>query len=166
LKYIRHGTVNFLALLNVHNGHMRSCCLDKNDSEHLCRALPKFAAPIPTISARSLDLDGGPSHVSATTAAFLRSEGTRLRVLFTPPHASWLNQAELLLKSFDVRYLHRGDWPSRQHLIGPSRCQHAGIQSPVGASDQLDLDAPQLARLGRKEVCRTMLNYFPNTPLA
>ena len=23
-EYIRHGTVNFLALLNVHNGHMRS----------------------------------------------------------------------------------------------------------------------------------------------
>ncbi len=33
---------------------------------------------------------------------FLRSYGAWLRVLFTPPHAEWLNQAELLLKSFTV----------------------------------------------------------------
>ena len=116
-EYIRHGTVNFLALLNVHNGHMRSCCLDKNDSEHLCRALPKLLRPFQQFRRVHLIWDGGPSHVSAMTAAFLRSKGTWLRVLFTPPHASWLNQAELLLKSFDVRYLRRGDWPSCQHLI-------------------------------------------------
>jgi hypothetical protein len=47
----------------------------------------------------------------------LRSYGSWLRVLFTPAHASWLNQAELLLKSFEVRYLQRGDWASRQNLI-------------------------------------------------
>ena len=41
-EYIWHGTVNFLALLNVHNGHTRSGCLDKNDREHLCRALPQL----------------------------------------------------------------------------------------------------------------------------
>jgi hypothetical protein len=116
-EYIRHGTVNFLALLNVHNGHMRSCCLDKNDSEHLCRALPKLLRPFQQFRRVHLIWGGGPSHVSAMTAALLRSKGTWLWVLFTPPHASWLNQAELLLKSFDVRYLCRGDWPSRQHLI-------------------------------------------------
>jgi hypothetical protein len=116
-EYTRHGTVNFLALLNVHNGQMRSCCLDKNDSEHLCRALPKLLRPFQQFRRVHLIWDGGPSHVSAQTAAFLRSKGAWLRVLFTPPHASWLNQAELLLKSFDVRYLRRGDWPSRQHLI-------------------------------------------------
>jgi hypothetical protein len=44
-EYIRHGTVNFLALLNVHNGQMRSCCLDKNDSEHLCQTLPTVHRP-------------------------------------------------------------------------------------------------------------------------
>lgn len=116
-EYIRHGTVNFLALLNVYNGQMRSCCLDKNDSEHLCRALPKLLQPFRSFRRVHLIWDGGPSHISATTAAFLRSYGSWLRVLFTPAHASWLNQAELLLKSFEVRYLQRGDWTSRQHLI-------------------------------------------------
>jgi transposase len=116
-EYIRHGTVNFLTLLNVYNGQMRSCCLDKNDSEHLCRALPKLLRPFRPFRRVHLIWDGGPSHISATTAAVLRSYGSWLRVLFTPAHASWLNQAELLLKSFEVRYLQRGDWASRQNLI-------------------------------------------------
>jgi len=116
-EYIRHGTVNFLALLNVYNGQMRSCCLDKNDSEHLCRALPRLLQPFRSFRRVHLIWDGGPSHISATTAACLQSYGSWLRVLFTPAHASWLNQAELLLKSFEVRYLQRGDWASRQRLI-------------------------------------------------
>ncbi|HLE90603.1 MAG TPA: DUF2442 domain-containing protein [Anaerolineales bacterium] len=62
--------------------------------------------------------DGGPSHTSAATTSFLRSRyGSWLRVLSTPAHSSWLNQAEILLKSFEVRYLQRGNWTSRQHLI-------------------------------------------------
>ena len=116
-EYIRHGVVNFLALLNVYNGQMRSCCLDQNDSEHLCRALPKLLRPFRQFRRVHLIWDGGPSHSSATTAALLRSYAPWLRVLFTPAHASWLNQAELLLKSFEVRYLLRGDWASRQQLI-------------------------------------------------
>jgi hypothetical protein len=40
-----------------------------------------------------------------------------VRVLLTPAHASWLNQAELLLRAFTCRYLDRGDWKSRQNLI-------------------------------------------------
>ncbi len=116
-EYIRHGTVNFLTLLNVYNGQMRSCCLDKNDSDHLCRALPKLLRPFRAFRRVHLIWDGGPSHISATTAAVLRAYDSWLRVLVTPAHASWLNQAELLLKSFEVRYLQRGDWASRQALI-------------------------------------------------
>ena len=117
-EYERHGTVNFLVLLNIDNGKMRSCCLDKNDSEPLCRALPKLLQPFHSFRRVHLIWDGGPSHISAATLSFLKSYyGSWLRILFTPAHASWLNQAELLLKSFDVRYLQRGNWTSRQHLI-------------------------------------------------
>lgn len=117
-EYERHGIVNFLVLLNVYNGHMRSCCLEKNDSEHLCRALPRLLQPFHSCRRIHLIWDGGPSHVSAATLSFLKSYyGSWLRILFTPAHASWLNQAEILLKSFGVRYLQRGNWTSRQHLI-------------------------------------------------
>jgi hypothetical protein len=117
-EYERHGIVNFLALLNLHNGKMRSCCLEKNDSEHLCKSLPALLRPFHSFRRAHLIWDGGPSHTSAATLSFLRSQyGSWLRVLSTPAHSSWLNQAEILLKSFEVRYLQRGDWESRQHLI-------------------------------------------------
>ena len=117
-EYRPNGVVNFLALLNLYNGQMRSHCLDKNDSEHFCRALPRLLQPFHSFRRIHLICDGGPSHTAAATQSFLRSHyGSRLRLLFTPAHASWLNQAELLLKSFDVRYLQRGQWESRQQLI-------------------------------------------------
>ncbi len=116
-EYERHDTVNCLVLLVVQSGEMRACCLDKNDSEHLCRALPQLLAPFRQRRRVHLIWDGGPSHVSETTQAFLRSYGSWLRVLYTPAHASWLNQAELLLKSFGLRYLKRGSWKSRNDLI-------------------------------------------------
>jgi len=117
-EYERHGVVNFLALLNLYNGKMRSCCLEKNDSEHLCRSLPALLQPFHSFKRVHLIWDGGPSHTSATTASFLRSRyGDWLRILSTPAHSSWLNQAEILLKCFEIRYLQRGNWTSRQHLI-------------------------------------------------
>lgn len=117
-EYERHGVVNFLVLLNIYNGQMRSCCLDKNDSEHLCRALPRLLQPFHSFQRVHLIWDGGPSHTAAATLSFLQSHyGSWLRILPTPAHASWLNQAEILLKSFDARYLQRGNWVSRQQLI-------------------------------------------------
>lgn len=117
-EYIRHGVVNFLALLNLYNGKMRSCCLEKNDSEHLCKSLPVLLQPFHSFNRVHLIWDGGPSHVSAATNSFLQSRyGNWLRVVPTPAHSSWLNQAEILLKCFEVRYLQRGNWASRQHLI-------------------------------------------------
>ncbi len=117
-EYERHGVVNFLALLNIYDGQMRSSCLDQNDSEHFCRALPRLLQPFHSCRRIHLICDGGWSHTAAATQSFLHSHyGPRLRLLLTPAHASWLNQAELLLKSFNVRYLRRGQWDTRQQLI-------------------------------------------------
>lgn len=116
-EYGRHGTVNFLVAMAVQSGEMRAWCLERNDSEHLCHVLPSLFAPYRTMRRVHLIWDGGPSHVSAATQDFLHHYRPWLRVLLTPAHASWLNQAELLLKSFDVHYLQRGSWNSRQTLI-------------------------------------------------
>lgn len=116
-EYTRHATVNFLVLLVVHSGEMAACCLDKNDSEHLCRALPQLLRPFRKWRRVHLIWDGGPSHTSEATQTFLQGYASWLRVLYTPAHASWLNQAELLLKSFVLHYLKRGSWKSRENLI-------------------------------------------------
>ncbi|WP_437774748.1 transposase [Sorangium sp. So ce1097] len=61
--------------------------------------------------------DGAPSHVAQETTTLLRTLYPHVRVLVTPAHASWLNQAELLLRAFGERYLKRGSWNSRQQLV-------------------------------------------------
>jgi len=116
-EYIRHGTVNFATAFRVNDGQMRGWCLDKNDSEHLCAVLEELFDELKGVRRIHLVWDGGPSHVSQETQRFLGAYKGRVRVLVTPPHASWLDQAELLLRAFSHRYLVRGDWQSRSHLI-------------------------------------------------
>lgn len=116
-EYHRHGTVNFLTELNVDEGHMAGWCLEANDSQHLCPILKKIFKRHARAARLHLIGDNGPSHVSQPTQDFLRDYQPWVRVLFTPAHASWLNQAELLLRAFEARYLKRGEWASRQALI-------------------------------------------------
>ena len=116
-EYIRHGTVNFVVVLVVLTGRMRGFCLDKNDSEHLCTILPTVLGAHRRAQRVHLIWDGGSSHVSEETTTWLRRRYPHVRTLVTPPHASWLDQAELLLRAFSERYLKRGDWKSRQHLV-------------------------------------------------
>ncbi len=116
-EYVRHDTVNFLVALVVHSGEMQGWCLDRNDSEHLRQVLPDLLKPYRKARRIHLIWDGGPSHTAEDTLTLLRSYRPQLRVLFTPAHASWLNQAELLLRSFEAHYLHQGSWRSRRELI-------------------------------------------------
>lgn len=115
-EYIRHGTVNFLAALVAHSGRMRGWCLEANDSQHLCRRLPELFREHRRARRIHLIWDGGSSHISAATQEFLCGY-PRVRVLVTPAHASWLNQAELLLRSFAAHYLERGDWTGTKQMI-------------------------------------------------
>jgi hypothetical protein len=116
-EYARHGTVNFAVAMLVHSGQMRGWCLEKNDSMHLAPVLESLFEEFKSATSIDLIWDGGPSHISHATQTLLESYGQHVRVLFTPAHASWLNQGELLLRAFGERYLKRGEWPSRQALV-------------------------------------------------
>jgi hypothetical protein len=116
-EYIRHGTVNFVAALVVHTGKMRGWCIEHNDSEHLHAILTDLFREHRRARRVHLVWDNGPAHIAEETATFLRTHYPHVRVLFTPAHASWLNQAELLLRAFSARYLKRGEWKSREQLI-------------------------------------------------
>ena len=66
--------------------------------------------------ARCRILDNGSSHIAHETRAYWASH-PYWRVFYTPPHASWLNQAELLLRAFSDKYLKRLEPLSHQHLV-------------------------------------------------
>jgi transposase len=116
-EYIRHGTVNFLAKLVVHTGQMRGWLLERNDGACLRAVLPYLIGEHREARRIHLIWDNGSSHIAQETHDFLRHGYPHVRVLFTPAHSSWLNQAELLLRAFGERYLQRGSWTSRSEFI-------------------------------------------------
>lgn len=123
--YHRHGTLNLLASLTLHTGHMWAECLDKNDGEHFRPAMRRLFHPYGWAKRIHLISDNGSSHISGDTTAFFKYLSPRVHVLLTPTNASWLNQAEALLKAFSERYLLRGSWCSRaemiQHILDSTR---------------------------------------------
>lgn len=116
-EYVRHGTVNFLVELVVHTGQMRGWYLERNDGACLRAVLPQVLGEHHNARRIHLIWDNGSSHIAQETRAWLRGNYPRVRVLYTPAHASWLNQAELLLRAFAARYLYRGNWASRSEFL-------------------------------------------------
>jgi len=115
-EYKRHGTVNLLVALNAYTGSMWACCLDKNDHHHFLWALRQISRRNARAQRIHLIMDNGSSHIDQHTRSYLRNHG-RFRPIYTPAHASWLNQAELLLRAFTDRYLKHFEASSRQDLI-------------------------------------------------
>ena len=116
-EYTRHGTVNLLVFLIVHSGRMEAACVAKKDAVHYMEELAKFRRRHRHLRGAYLIHDGDPSHTAAATATYLSECQGWWRSRLTPVHASWLDQAELLLDAFAYRYLKRGSWCSREEFI-------------------------------------------------
>jgi DDE superfamily endonuclease len=124
-EYVRHGTVNILAFLIVHGGRMEAACVEAKNARNYIGELAKFRRRHRHLRGAYLIHDGDPSHTAAITEGYLDGCGGRWRSRFTPVHASWLDQAELLLDAFAYRYLKRGSWCSRAEFI-----EHVGHAWP------------------------------------
>ena len=116
-EYTRHGTVNLLLFLAVHTGRMEVAVEARKDACHYIRALRTFRRRHPGLKGVFLIQDGDPSHTAGDTAAYWAGCRGWWRPRFTPAHASWLNQAELLVGAFGHHYLRRGSWDSREEFI-------------------------------------------------
>jgi hypothetical protein len=115
-EYTRHGTVNILVFLVVHTGQMEAVCLGKNDADHDIEALRGFRRRH-RLRGVYLVQDGGSSHIAAKTNGFFAEARGWWQPRPTPAHASWLDQAELLIRAFSPRYLRRRSWISREQVI-------------------------------------------------
>lgn len=116
-EYVRHGTVNVLVFLIVHTGRMEAVCVAKKDAEHYIQALKRFRQRHRWLRGVFLIQDGDPSHTAVRTREYFRQFPWWWRPRFTPAHASWLNQAELLNNAFSDHYLKRGSWHEREEFI-------------------------------------------------
>jgi hypothetical protein len=116
-EYTRHGTVNLLLFLIVHTGRMEIAVEATKDAEHYIRELKGFRRRHRGLKGVFLIQDGDPSHTAGDTAAYWSGCRDWWRPRFTPAHASWLNQAELLAGAFGYHYLKRDSWASREEFI-------------------------------------------------
>ena len=116
-EYTRHGTVNLLLFLIIHTGRMEVAVEATKDAGHYIQGLRAFRRRHRGLQGVFLIQDGDPSHTAGETAGYWSGCGGWWRPRFTPAHASWLNQAELLVGAFEGRYLKRGSWACREELI-------------------------------------------------
>jgi hypothetical protein len=116
-EYTRHGTVNLLLFLVVHSGRMEVAVESAKDAAHYIREARAFRRRHRTLKGVFLIQDGDPSHTAGDTDGYWSGCRGWWRPRLTPAHASWLNQAELLVGAFGSRYLKRGSWASREEFI-------------------------------------------------
>ena len=85
------------------------------------RALRPGVEGIPTSASSPARIylihDNDPTHTAAKTRDYLAGGSGWWRSRFTPVHASWLDEAELLVGEFGYHYLKRGSWHSRAEFI-------------------------------------------------
>ncbi len=116
-EYTRHGTVNILNFLIVHSGRMEATCVETKDAAHYIEELERFRHRHHHLRGVYLIHDGDPGHTAGLTREYFRSCRGWWRPRFTPAHASWLDQAEILNNAFGYHYLRRGSWRSREEFI-------------------------------------------------
>lgn len=113
-EYKRHGVVNLMAAFNVGNGSVIGECVDKNDSAAFIRFVRRIMEAHPT-GKIYLILDNGTTHRSKETTRFFE-ETPRLIPVFTPTHASWLNQVEIWFSMLSRQALRHVSFPNQEAL--------------------------------------------------
>jgi hypothetical protein len=113
----RHGTVNILVFLIVYSGRMEATCFDAKSAERYVGEWDGFRRRHRHLRGVDLIHDHDPTHTAAKTRDDLAGGSGWWRSRFTSVHASWLDEAELLLGAFGDHDLKRGSWRSRAEFI-------------------------------------------------
>jgi transposase len=115
-EYVRHGTAHLLASFNVRTGEViAEIPSGKNDSDAFINFLKRLMRRHPRRKLY-LILDNGTTHKSKKTKAFF-ARHPRLVPVYTPTHASWLNQIEIWFSVMSRQALRKVSFSSREKLV-------------------------------------------------
>lgn len=113
-EYKRHGTVTLLAALDVRTGEVTGECA-RRTGDNLVAFFEKLAKKYPTGSVYVV-LDNLNVHKGARWEEFNARHGGRFNFVYTPLHASWVNQIEIWLSILQRRVLRHGSFRTQDEL--------------------------------------------------
>ena len=115
-EYIRHGTQALTAALDVHSGRVLARCTDRRTQVDLVAFMEQVAAAYPTGAVHVIWDNLNTHRAQAVWDDFNARHGGRFIMHFTPLHASWVNQIELLFGIYARRVLRHASHTSTAHL--------------------------------------------------
>jgi transposase len=113
--YVRHGTTNLFASLNVGTGEVLGECAPVRDGAHFLAFLKKAVKPYAGKDVHVV-LDNLSIHTTPEVMAWL-ADNSRVRFHFTPKGSSWVNQIETWFGIITRQSIRRGTFSSVKVLI-------------------------------------------------
>jgi transposase/DNA-binding CsgD family transcriptional regulator len=115
-EYKRHGTRTLFAAFNPHTGQVIGECSVRRKASDLMRFMERVARAHPTGNVTVI-WDNLNIHHGQAWQDFNRRHGGRFRFLFTPLHASWVNQVEIWFSILARRILKHASFPTAEDLV-------------------------------------------------
>jgi transposase len=113
--YVRHGTLDLFAALDVKAGTVIGECQPRHRSAEFRHFLDLIEANVPAELEVHLVVDNSSIHKTALIREWLLKR-PRFHVHFTPTSASWLNLVEVWFALLSAKQLKRGTHPSTEAL--------------------------------------------------
>jgi transposase len=114
-EYRRNGTQNLFAALSVHSGEVRAMPSKTRNRFDLLRFLDQLEREIPP-GRQVIAISDNLSTRTTTEVGDWLADHPRWRFVFTPKHASWLNQIEIFFSILARRLLKHGAFTSETDL--------------------------------------------------
>jgi transposase len=117
-EYVRHGTLDLLAALDVRTGWVWGRCYPQHRAVEVVDFLDYLNRVLPVSEYGVLHLisDNLKTHTAPETDTWMERHPGRVVWHFLPTHASWLNQIELWFSTLQRKSLARGSWSSYEEL--------------------------------------------------
>lgn len=115
-EYIRHGTQALIAAMDVHSGRVIGSCTDRRTQADLVAFMEQVAQAYPKGRVHIVWDNLNTHRAQAVWEDFNVRHDHRFVFHFTPLHASWVNQIELLFGIYARRVLRHSSHSSIQHL--------------------------------------------------
>jgi transposase len=114
--YVRHGTTNLFAALEVHTGQVHTDCFPRRRTSEFLSFMDKVTAAYPAERELHVVMDNLSTHSGSDVDAWL-TQHPNVTLHYTPTGSSWMNMVEIWLGIITRQAIRRGTFTSLRHLI-------------------------------------------------